>query len=105
MGVVAHVAFEEPGSEFVPEQASAGLALKEGDQVVLLGRCEHAFKGVIGGGEPLLSQLFPVIAGRRSRGGHGCVAPGVETVRGELRILPSYHTGQRAAAELHPDRR
>jgi hypothetical protein len=86
------VAFEEPGGEFVPEQAGAGLALNEGDEVILLGPGEHAFKGVVGGGEPLLPQLFPVRAGRRSRGNHGWVTPGVKTIRGELRIDPCYHT-------------
>jgi len=100
LGVAADVAFEEPGRQVVAEQARAGLALEEGDEVVLLGVGEHAFEGVVGGGEPLLPQLFPVRAGRRSRGSHGGVAPGVEMVRGELRILPWYHTGQRAAAEL-----
>jgi hypothetical protein len=64
------MAFEEPGSEFIAEQASAGLALQEGHEVVLLGLGEHAFKGVVGGGEPLLPQLFSVSVGRRSRSGH-----------------------------------
>jgi hypothetical protein len=76
VGVVADVAFEEPGREFIAEQAGAGLALEEGDEVILLGVGEHAFKSVVGGGEPLLPQLFPVRGGRRGHGRHGCVTHG-----------------------------
>lgn len=76
MGIAADVVLQEPGAEFVPEQAGTGLALQEGDELVLLGRGEQAVKGIVGGGEPLLPQLFSVRASRRSRGGHGGVAPG-----------------------------
>jgi hypothetical protein len=70
------VALEEPGGQLVAEQAGAGLALEEGDEMALLGLGEHALERVVGGGEPLLPQLFPVVARGRSRGGHGGVAPG-----------------------------
>lgn len=61
MGVAAHVASEEPGGEFVADQVRTGLALEEGDELILLG--EHAVEGVGSGGEPLLPQSFPVGAG------------------------------------------
>jgi hypothetical protein len=56
------VPFEQPGRQFVTQQTSAALALVKGNELVLFRRSEHALEGVIGGGEPLLPQLFPVIA-------------------------------------------
>jgi hypothetical protein len=60
------VAFEEPRTQFVAEQTSTGLALQEGDKMILLCLGEHAFKDIVGRGEPLLSQLFPVGTDRRN---------------------------------------
>jgi hypothetical protein len=64
------MAFEQPGREVVAEQAGTRLALEEGDQLILLAAGEHALKGIIGSGQPLLPQLFPFRAGGRSRRGH-----------------------------------
>jgi hypothetical protein len=76
VGIATDVALQEPGTEFVPQQVRTGLALQEGDELVLFSSRKHAVKGIVGGSEPLLPQLFPVRAGRRSCGGHEGVAPG-----------------------------
>jgi hypothetical protein len=64
------MAFEQPGREVVAEEAGTGLALEESHQLILLAGSEHAFKGIIGSGQPFLPQLFPVRAGQRGRWGH-----------------------------------
>lgn len=69
LGVAADVPFEQPGSKLVAQQNRAGFALSEGDEMVLFGHREHAVKGIVGRCEPLLPELFPVIARGRS-GGH-----------------------------------
>lgn len=68
LGIVGHMPFEQPGSQFLAEQAGPVLALAEGDELVLFGRGQHALKDVGGRGQPLLPQLFPrVIQGRNRR--------------------------------------
>ena len=62
LGVAADVPFEQPGSELVAQQNRAGLALGEGDEVILFGRREHAVKDIVGRSEPLLPELSPVLA-------------------------------------------
>lgn len=84
VGVAAYVAFEEPSGKFVAEQTRACFALQEGDELVLFGMGEHAFKDVVGGSEPLLSQLFSVGVGGRVGGSHEWFTPEVERVQGDL---------------------
>jgi hypothetical protein len=68
------MAFEQPGSQFLAEQASPVLTLRKGDQMVLFGGGKHALEDVVGGGQPLVPQLFPSIVLARRGGSHWSVS-------------------------------